>query len=528
MRLTGQLLIGFQRVATPSVFRAASPARGVPIEPPFAIADRGEVEQACALAAAAAERYRHSSLDLRARFLDACARHLLDLGDELLARAEEETGLPIARLVGERARTVHQLKLFGAVIRQGDWLGLRIDPAQPQRTPLPRPDLRVRRIPLGPVAVFGASNFPLAFSAAGGDVASALAAGCPVVVKGHPSHPGTSELAALALSQAVRECGLPEGTYSHLAGPGNELGRALVCHPAIQAVAFTGSRAGGLALGQLTASRPHPIPLYAEMSSINPVVVLPGALRARAEAIAAGFVASLTLGGGQFCTNPGLVLGLEGPELERFIAAAGAALAKIEASQMLSRALSASYCAAVERLRDLPGVTSIARGIAGPGSTAQGQLFRAAAREFLANPVLAAEVFGPSSLIVACRDLAELTRVAEHLEGQLTATIHVEASDYPAAAQLLPVLERKAGRILANGWPTGVEVSYAMVHGGPYPATSDSRVSSVGTLAIERFLRPVCYQDVPAAMLPPELTEEGATHFHRIVEGAQVGQGRTS
>jgi 2,5-dioxopentanoate dehydrogenase len=527
MRVTGQLLVGFQRVTTSSTFRAVNPAQDTAIDPPFAVAGGPEVERACALAAAAADRYRNAGLELRARFLDTCATRLLDLGDELLARAEEETGLGRTRLTGERARTVAQLRLFGAVVRRGDWLGLRIDPAQPQRAPLPRPDLRLRRIPLGPVAVFGASNFPLAFSAAGGDVASALAAGCPVVVKGHPSHPGTSELAALAISESVRECGLPEGTYSHLAGPGNELGRSLVTHPAIRAVAFTGSRAGGLALAQLAAGRPEPIPVYAEMSSINPVVLLPHALRARAEAIGAGFVQSLTLGAGQFCTNPGLVLGLDSPELDRFIAAAAAVLAKTEAAQMLSGAICANYRAGVERLRDVAGVTQIAYGVEGTGSTAHSQLYKVAARDFLEHPVLSAEIFGPSSLVVVCRDLTELTRVAESLEGQLTVTLHVEPADSEAAVALLPILERKAGRILANGWPTGVEVSHAMVHGGPYPATSDSRVTSVGTLAIERFLRPVCYQGMPAALLPEELTDEGAVSFHRLLDGVQVAGGNS-
>lgn len=520
MPLNGQLIIGYDRVATASSFRATDPARGSQLDPPFYVAGAAEVARACALAAAAYDPYRQADLATRARFLETCADRIVGLGDDLLERAALETGLPRARLEGERARTVGQLRLFAQVVRQGDWLGLRMDPALPERKPLPRADLRQRKIALGPVAVFGASNFPLAFSAAGGDVVSALAAGCPVVVKAHPSHPGTSELAAGAISDAARECDLPSGTYSHLSGPANELGRALVSDPRIKAVGFTGSRAGGLTLTKLAAARTEPIPVYAEMSSINPVVLLPGALRARAEAIAAGFVASLTMGSGQFCTNPGLLIAITGPELERFIAAAADALAKTTPGRMLSANICANYHQGVARLRAHAQLTQLAGGVAaGAGNLASGALFQVEAQHFISEPALAEEVFGPSSLVVRCRDGAELEQVLNHLEGQLTATLQLETSDHPVAAQLLPVLERKAGRIVVNGWPTGVEVCHAMVHGGPYPATSDSRVTSVGTRAIERFLRPVCYQDLPQALLPPELRDDAVTRLRRLIDG---------
>jgi 2,5-dioxopentanoate dehydrogenase len=517
--MTGQLIIGSARVSTVATFRAADPALGAEIDPPFSIAGTAEVERACALAEAAFDTYRRTAAETRARFLEACADKIMELGDTLLDRAGLETGLPRARLEGERGRTMGQLRLFASVLRQGDWLGARIDPAQPERKPLPRADLRQRKIALGPVAVFGASNFPLAFSAAGGDTASALAAGCPVIVKAHPSHPGASELAAGAIADAARACGLPDGVFSHLSGASNELGAALVSDPRIKAVGFTGSRAGGMALMRLAAARGEPIPVYAEMSSINPVVLLPAALKARAEAIGAGFAASLTLGVGQFCTNPGLVLALDGPDLDRFVAAASQALAKAPPGQMLSANICANYRMGVARLRAHPAASHVASGAAGEERLAGAALFEVSAKDFAAHPDLNEEVFGPASIVVRCADLGELMAVANRLEGQLTATLHLEALDHADVELLLPILERKAGRILVNGWPTGVEVSPAMVHGGPFPATSDSRTTSVGTLAIERFLRPVCYQDMPDDLLAPELRDANPLGIRRMVDG---------
>ncbi|HEY3597420.1 MAG TPA: aldehyde dehydrogenase (NADP(+)), partial [Paraburkholderia sp.] len=383
--------------------------------------------------------------------------------------------------------------------------------------------LRLQKIPVGPVAVFGASNFPLAFSVAGGDTASALAAGCPVVVKAHPAHLGTSELVGRAIQKAVADSGLPEGVFSLVIGAGNEIGEALVAHPAIKSVGFTGSRRGGLALVNIAAQRREPIPVFAEMSSINPFFVLPGALARRAEAIAAGFVESVTLGVGQFCTNPGLVLILEGPNKQTFIDAAAKALAQKGAQTMLTAGIANAYKAGISQRGELNGVQSIARGTSSDASCAAlPALFQTTAMQFLDRAQLEEEIFGPTSLIVTCRDVGEMVKVAEYLEGQLTATLQVEPEDHELARELLPTLERKAGRILANGYPTGVEVSHAMVHGGPFPATSDSRATSVGALAIERFLRPVCYQDLPAGLLPEALHDENPLGLWRIRDGKPV------
>jgi len=409
-----------------------------------------------------------------------------------------------------------QLRLFADELRKGGWEGIRIDPAMPDRKPLPRADLRQRKIAIGPVAVFGASNFPLAFSVAGGDTTAALAAGCPVVVKGHPAHPGTGELVGSAIAKAVEQCGLPAGVFSLLNGTSNALGSAIVAHRRIKAVGFTGSRAGGLALLKVAAARPEPIPVYAEMSSINPVLLLPGALRARAEALGQEFVASLTLGSGQFCTNPGLVFALDGPELARFIAAATSALTQSQPQVMLTSGIHSAFERGIEQLLQHQKLTSIARGPETQGKhCGRPALFAAHASDLDQHPEIAHEVFGASSIIVRARTEAELANALETLEGQLTATLHVTAEDTALAARLMPILERKAGRVLANGWPTGVEVAHAMVHGGPFPATSDGRSTSVGTLAIERFLRPVCYQDLPEALLPAELRGDGSGVPHR-------------
>jgi NADP-dependent aldehyde dehydrogenase len=520
IQIIGEMIIGKRAVrGSAGSLRAYDPARHAQLEPEFGLATNGDLAAACELAAQAFDSYRATSLEQRARFLETIAEHVLAIGPALIERACAETGLPQARLEGERMRTVNQLRLFAKVVRDGHFLEATIDPALPQRTP-PRPDLRLRKIALGPVAVFGASNFPLAFSVAGGDTASALAAGCPVVVKAHNAHLGTSELVAKAVQQAVLECGLHEGVFSMLIGEGNQIGQDLVSHPAIKAVGFTGSRQGGLALMKIAAARKEPIPVYAEMSSINPFFVLPGALAAKGDALAQGFVDSLTLGAGQFCTNPGLVIGLAGEQFDAFGAAAAAALQAKGAGTMLTAGIHKAYVQGIERRGGISGVQLVAQGSEqGIGCAAQAALYRCDAATFLATPALEEEIFGPASVMVVCRDEAEMLAVANHLEGQLTATVHAVAADRAHAASLLPTLERKAGRILFNGFPTGVEVSHAMVHGGPFPATSDSRTTSVGATAIERFLRPVCYQDVPADLLPEELRDENSLGLTRTVDG---------
>lgn len=519
--LTGKMLIGAEAVfGGEGTIQAVDPSTGATLAPAFGMASSVELERACALAAEAFDIYRETGLEQRAAFLETIAEEILAIGDALIERATAETGLPRARLEGERGRTVGQLRLFAAVVREGSWLEARIDPALPERTPLPRADLRQRHIALGPVAVFGASNFPLAFSVAGGDTASALAAGCPVVVKAHNAHPGTSELVGTAIQSAVTRCGLPEGTFSLLFGAGNSIGAALVADPRIKAVGFTGSQAGGTALMKIAAARHEPIPVYAEMSAVNPVYLLPQALAARADALGKAFVGSLTMGAGQFCTNPGLLLAIDSPALDIFVASAVEALSASAASVMLTPGIGKAYADGVATLATHNKVTTLARGLPADGpNRCEAAWFATDADALLADEALQAEVFGASSLLIRCKDEAQLLALSEKLEGQLTATLQMDAGDTALARRLLPVLERKAGRILANGWPTGVEVCHAMVHGGPYPATSDSRTTSVGTLAIHRFLRPVCYQDLPAELLPEALVEGNPLGIWRRVDG---------
>lgn len=519
MTLTGKMLIGQQPLCgTREAIRAINPATDTPMEPAYAGGDAEHVEQACALAWAAFDAYRETSLQARAQFLECIAEHIEALGDALIDRAVAETGLPRARIQGERGRTCAQLRTFARTVRAGEWLDVRVDSAQPERQPLPRPDVRQRHIPLGPVAVFGASNFPLAFSVAGGDTASALAAGCPVIVKAHSAHPGTSEMVGRAIARAVKHSGLPEGVFSLLYDSGYEVGTALVTDPRIKAVGFTGSRSGGLALIQAAQARPEPIPVYAEMSSINPVYLFPVALQARGDALAQGFVASLTQGAGQFCTNPGLVIAVKGTALERFINVASDLLPRCPAQTMLTPGIFTAYATGVNALAQHAQVAATGLAAEGPNQ-GQAHLFVTQASAFLANEHLHAEVFGAASLVVVCADDEQVRQVSEHLEGQLTASLHLDDADVPRARALLPVLERKAGRLLVNGWPTGVEVCDAMVHGGPFPATSDSRSTSVGTAAIHRFLRPVSYQDFPDALLPDALRQGNPLLLRRLLDG---------
>ncbi|MGV6957647.1 aldehyde dehydrogenase (NADP(+)) [Pseudomonas chlororaphis] len=509
MPVTGQLLIGQACVrGDHGEVHALAAATGEALAPSFGGAGPNDLERACALAEAAFDRYRETSLEQRAAFLESIASNILALGDELIERCMSETGLPRARLEGERGRTVGQLRLFAVVVRDGSFLEARIDPAQPERQPLPKVDLRLRQIAIGPVAVFGASNFPLAFSVAGGDTASALAAGCPVVVKAHSAHPGTSELVGQAIQQAVHSHGLPEGVFSLLFDAGRSIGQGLMADGRIKAVGFTGSRSGGVALMQIAAAREEPIPVYAEMSSINPVLLLANALVERGEEIAKAFVGSLTLGAGQFCTNPGLILAVDSPALRAFEAAAAAALKVAPAQTMLTPGIHASYCQGVERLLGHAEVDCLGQGGEGERYQARAALFATSAAAFMARAALREEVFGPASLLVRCTDAAQMKVLLASLEGQLTIALHLSDDDHPQARELLPLLERKAGRLLVNGFGTGVEVGHAMVHGGPFPATSDTRTTSVGSLAIQRFLRPVSYQDLPQALLPQALRSD--------------------
>jgi len=440
----------------------------------------------------------------RAELLEKIAEEILALGDELLQLASRETALPVARLTGERGRTMNQLRMFAEMVRTSTWKSIAIDPALPDRKPLPRADLRRTSIPIGPVAVWAASNFPLAFSVAGGDTASALAAACPVVLKAHPGHPGTSDLTAGAIAKAIASLGLPPGIFSllHVAGP--EVSLALARHPAIKAGAFTGSLRAGRALFDAACRRPDPIPFFAEMGSVNPVFILPGALAERGEAIADGLSQSVNLGVGQFCTCPGVVAALQPAA---FAGQLRARFARGAAGTMLSAGIANAFRGATEHIATLPGVTTTRAGQNGGDREALPVLFETAVEGFIKHDELLHEVFGPSTVLVHCGSAADLETVARRLEGSLTATVHGSIADLREHRGLLTVLERKVGRLVYNGYPTGVEVCASMQHGGPYPATTDPRFTSVGSAAIYRFTRPICYQDFPPEFLPAELRD---------------------
>lgn len=471
----------------------------------FAQASVEQVGIACRAARRDFRAYSSTSRTDRAAFLRACADEIDALGDEITATAMAETGLPEARLVGERGRTTGQLKLFAELIESTDYLDIRHDKALPDRAPIPRPDLRLMMKPIGPVGVFGASNFPLAFSTAGGDTASALAAGCTVVVKGHGAHAGTAELVAQAIAAAIEKTGMPRATFQMVQGAANAVGEALVLHPDIEAVGFTGSLLGGRALYDLAHRRPKPIPFYGELGSINPMFCLPAAMAARAAEIGTGWAGSLSLGAGQFCTNPGVAVVLKGGDADAFEAATIEALAAVEAQAMLTDGIKAAYEKGTQALEKLTETLVVPA--PSEGRTAHPALFKVSAKKWAANAALHEEVFGASGILVVCDDVEDMVAVAEGLEGQLTATLQMDDGDTERGQRLLPILEEKAGRILANGYPTGVEVCAAMMHGGPYPASTDMRATSVGTLAISRWLRPVSYQNLPAALLPQELKD---------------------
>ncbi|MGY0398547.1 MAG: aldehyde dehydrogenase (NADP(+)) [Ostreibacterium sp.] len=505
--LTGHNIIGHSTVAGGKTqVYSYNPMTDERLESGYSGVSDDDLQKACALGWEAFLLYRQSERAERAVFLQTIAEEIEALGDALIDRAMLETGLPQARLQGERARTCGQLRLFAEVLQVGQYLDVRVDAALPERQPLPRPDLRYCKTPLGPVAVFGASNFPLAFSVAGGDTASALAAGCPVIVKAHSAHVGTSELVGQAIQTASKRCNMPDGVFSLLYGSGDDIGQQLANASEIKAVGFTGSRGGGMALMKTAQARPEPIPVYAEMSSINPVYLLPDVLASRSQSVAKGLVDAMMMGAGQFCTSPGVIFAIKGEGLATFCQQATDYLSGQRGQTMLTAGICQSFCTGRDRLLAIDGVQLLAQGTSGEGANQCTPLLLVTdAGTFAQEPTLVDEVFGSCAIIVRCQDMAEVFALTERLEGQLTAAVHSDEVDGTDLQQLVRLLERKAGRILFNGFGTGVEVCSAMVHGGPFPATSDSRSTSVGSAAIERFLRPVCYQNVPAQLLPKSI-----------------------
>jgi 2,5-dioxopentanoate dehydrogenase len=521
-KLTGFSLIGGKSVEDRGAgFHGVNPTDASRLEPLFFSATNKNVELAASLAADAFPAFSVLSGQARAAFLRAIAENLAGGGASIVDRAHLETGLPLPRLQGELGRTVGQLKMFAEVLEEGSWLDARIDEADPSRKPAPRPDIRSMLRPLGPVAVFGASNFPLAFSVAGGDTASALAAGNPVIVKAHPAHPGTSELVGKLIQKAVKDSNLPPGVFSLLFDAAIDVGIALVKHPAVKAVAFTGSAAGGQALMRLAAERPEPIPCYAEMGSTNPLFILPGAMRERRGALAQGLLGSFTLGSGQFCTKPGLVF-IPRQDVAEFVQGLQSSVDVLAPHGMLTHAIAARYSKSVQKRADEGSAQVIANAkttVEENCAAGVATVFEVSLDEFLTDPQLEEEVFGPTTLLITYGEKEAVLMAAEKLHGHLTATIHGTDEDLANADDLIRVLEKKVGRILFNGYPTGVEVCHAMVHGGPYPATSDGRSTSVGSRAIFRFTRPVCYQDCPDKSLPAELQRANPLAVMRLVNG---------
>lgn len=519
--LTGTSMIGFRRgEKVGAAFCAMNPVTGDSIAPDYWSASADDLDRAASLAACAAPVLERLPGRRRAEFLTRIANNIESLGQRLWTRVAEESGLPAARVQAEAARTCGQLRLFASLAEENSWVEARIDRPDPDRKPIRKPDVRSMLKPLGPVAVFGASNFPLAFSVAGGDTASALAAGNPVIVKAHRAHPGTSEMVGRAVDDAVRECRLPEGTFSLLYDSGFSVGVSLVMRPEIKAIGFTGSRTGGKALMNAIAQRPDPIPFYGEMSSVNPLFFLPGLLSQDWESRLGGLFSSLTGGSGQFCTKPGLIFILA-DEAEVFGARLAELMSKSTDYVMLTSNIANAYRAAVEERGRRPGVKvrveceqSSKRAF-----HTRAALFRCDVESFLANPTLADEIFGPTAILVTYSHADELMKVAENLEGQLTVTVHGTSEQLRVYANLLKVFETKAGRLIFNGFPTGVEIGHAVVHGGPWPATSDSRTTSVGTRAVTRFTRPICYQDCPQASLPDELRDTNPLGIWRMIDG---------
>lgn len=516
---TENLIAGEYVSGTGKGFQSVNPATGEKLPGDFRDATGDDVDRALKSASDAARKLRGISSADRAAFLRAIAEEIEGIGDALIERATAETGLPAGRIQGERGRTCGQLRLFASVIEEGSWVDARIDRAIPDREPLPKPDIRRMLMPLGPVVVFAASNFPLAFSTAGGDTASALAAGCPVIVKAHRAHPGTSSLVAGAIMRAASRTSMPAGIFSHLHGPGSVIGIALVKHPLTEAVGFTGSRNAGMTLHQTAAARPKPIPVFAEMGSINPVFLLGDTLAGNPQGLAGAYCQSVNLGVGQFCTNPGLLVAPKGSHLDAFEKEAAKLFNETPKGTMLTGAIATSYHEGLRQLENSGVVRRLSNDGKCEGAHACSTLLATTAENFLKTELLHEEVFGPSSLIVSCRDGEEMIAVANSIEGQLTATIHGTDKDLADHCELVDILSTRVGRLIFNGWPTGVEVCPSMNHGGPFPASTDPRFTSVGTAAILRFARPISYQNWPATALPPALRDDNPLKLTRMIDG---------
>lgn len=514
MQLTGENYIGAENSGrSRAVFQAMNPVNNERLMPYFHEADEQEVNTAIEISEAAFRQYSQKSGNQRAQFLETIADEIMDLDDELINRAMQETGLPEARLTGERARTTNQLRLFGQLVREGSWVDARIDKAK-------EPYVHSMQVPLGPVGIFGASNFPLAFSVAGGDTASALAAGCPVIVKAHPAHPGTSELVAVAILNAVKKTGMPDGTFSMVHGVSHNVGAQIVNHPIIKAIGFTGSFSGGKALFDIAVNRMEPIPVYAEMGSTNPVFILPEALRKNSEVIAEGLTNSINLGTGQFCTKPGLVIIEKSKAASEFIQVVSEYFRKRESATMLTPGISSAYESGLTNLKKQEGVTELAHGNKlKTKNSGLPHLYQVDSASFLSNRLLEEEVFGPSALFITTENSDDFQRIAENLSGHLTATLFGTEQELARYPNLIRVLQQKAGRLIFNQFPTGVKVCHAMVHGGPFPSTTDSRSTSVGTGAITRFTRPVSFQNFPDSQLPPELRNDNPLNIWRLIDG---------
>jgi 2,5-dioxopentanoate dehydrogenase len=520
MKLNGNLLIGAQEVsATAGSMKALNPATNAEIEPSFAFGGVAEVDRAAQLADDAFDSYNNTSLAERAAFLERIADGLDAITPALAQRASLETGLPVAQLEGEAAKSATQFRQFAIVVRQGRFRKATIDPAQPERQPRARMDHRMQKIALGPVAIFGASNFPISYSVAGGDTASALAAGCPVILKAHNAHPGASELMGRVIQQAAKDSGLHEGVFSLVRGGGNEIGEALVDHPLIKGVTFTGSEGGGMALFRRAQQRPDPIPVFTEMTSVNPTFVLPAALASRGGDIGDGFTERMLVTVGQACLKPAILLAIDGPGYAELKNAMIARVEAMQARTMLTPGISTAYRKNVERQNNA-GAKRIAIGGESRGAwDGQSVLFEVDGARMLEEPSLSEEVFGPAALLVRVTNVEQLIAIAKQFRGQLSATMQIDEADYPTAARLLPLLERRTGRVVINAFAHPQEVSYASIHGGPFPATSDSRFTSVGMSAIERFLRPVSYQGFPDELLPEALQHDNPAGIWRVTDG---------